>query len=52
MAYCFFGSMVFRQIDEEIRFYKDLMIHVLDMAVSVVAYVLIVMFIVFKAGRP
>lgn len=48
MAYCFVGSMVFRQIDEEIRFYKDLMIHVLDMAVSVVAYVLIVMFIVFK----
>ena len=36
MAYCFVGSMVFRQIDEEIRFYKDLMIHVLDMAVSVV----------------
>lgn len=36
MSYCFVGSMVFRQIDEEIRFYKDLMIHVLDMAVSVV----------------
>ena len=37
MAYRFYGSMVFRQINQEIRFHKDLMIHLLNMAVSMMA---------------